>query len=61
MNIVALIQARVSSTRPPGKVLAHVAGSPMLRHVVDRTRRTARCLLVELEEHLGLPRSETAL
>ena len=39
MNIVALVQARVSSTRLPGKVLADIAGRPMLMHVVNRTAR----------------------
>jgi spore coat polysaccharide biosynthesis protein SpsF len=39
MSLVALVQARMSSTRFPGKVLADLAGKPMLWHVVDRTQR----------------------
>ena len=39
----AIIQARMSSTRLPGKVLLPIAGQPMLARVVERTRRAA-CL-----------------
>jgi len=38
MNIVAIIQARMSSTRFPGKVLKKIGGKPMLWYVVSRTR-----------------------
>jgi spore coat polysaccharide biosynthesis protein SpsF len=39
MRVVAIIQARTGSTRLPGKVLADLAGEPMLARVVNRTRR----------------------
>jgi spore coat polysaccharide biosynthesis protein SpsF len=36
---VAIIQARMTSVRLPGKVLMDIAGRPMLEHVIARTRR----------------------
>ena len=38
MRVVGIIQARMSSTRLPGKVLLPLAGEPVLAHVVARTR-----------------------
>lgn len=39
MTTVAIIQARMGSTRLPGKTLLPLAGEPVLARVVDRTRR----------------------
>ena len=36
---LAIIQARMSASRLPGKVLLDIAGEPMLVRVVERTRR----------------------
>ena len=36
MRIAAIIQARMSSTRLPGKTLMPLAGRPLISHVVDR-------------------------
>lgn len=38
-RVVAIIQARMASSRLPGKVLADIEGEPMLARVVDRVRR----------------------
>lgn len=42
MRIVALIAARMGSTRFPGKVLADICGKPMLERVIERARRAKR-------------------
>ena len=42
-NVIAILQARVSSSRLPGKVLKPILGRPMLLHQLDRVRR-ARAL-----------------
>lgn len=39
MNIIALIPARMQSTRFPGKPLAPILGKPMIGHVYDRVRK----------------------
>jgi len=40
--ILAILQARMSSSRLPGKVLAPVLGQPMIARHVERLRRSAR-------------------
>lgn len=40
-KIVAIIQGRMSSSRLPGKILADIAGQPMLQRVFIRTSRAA--------------------
>jgi spore coat polysaccharide biosynthesis protein SpsF len=68
-SAVAVIQARMTSTRLPGKVLADLHGEPMLGHMLARVRRSRRLdavwvatttnatddSVVQLSESLGVP------
>ncbi len=42
VKTIGIIQARMGSTRLPGKVLAEVGGHPMLRHVVTRASKAQK-------------------
>lgn len=69
MNTVAIVQARVGSTRLPAKVLRPIAGKSMLERVLSRLRRATRLdsvwvattdmpeddVLVQLSTDLGYP------
>lgn len=46
MSIIAIVQARVGSSRLPGKVLLPLAGKKVLEHVVQRVRRARRVVKV---------------
>lgn len=41
-RVVAIIQARMGSTRLPGKVMMDIVGKPMLWHVISRVKHAKR-------------------
>ncbi len=47
-NIVGVLQARMGSSRLPGKALRLLAGRPLVWHMVDRMRRTGYCETIVL-------------
>ncbi|MFX0560701.1 NTP transferase domain-containing protein [Tepidibacillus infernus] len=40
MKVVAIIQARMGSTRLPGKVMKKIVGKTVLEHVIERVKRS---------------------
>jgi spore coat polysaccharide biosynthesis protein SpsF len=53
MRSTAIIQARMSSTRLPGKVMLDVAGKPLLQRVIGRAQRAQKLdqVIIATSEH----------
>lgn len=48
IRVAAVIQARLGSSRLPGKVLIPVAGKPVLTHIIERLRRCRTVNLIAI-------------
>lgn len=48
LKIAAILQARMGSSRFPGKVLSEIAGKPLLSHIVERIQATEKISAVIL-------------
>ena len=53
MKIVAILQARMGSTRLPGKVLLPLAGKPMLQNIIERVQRATTIDVIVVTYPLG--------
>lgn len=42
MDIVCLIQARMGSTRFPGKILKKIQGKPMIEYIIERVKLSSK-------------------
>ncbi len=52
MSFTVIIPARYDSSRLPGKILADIAGAPMIAHVVDRARESSAArVIVATDDH----------
>lgn len=54
LRVVAIVQARMGSTRLPGKVMKQIMGRPMLWHVVSRAEQIQGCQRVVIATTMEL-------
>lgn len=50
MSVLAIIQARLGSTRFPRKALADLGGKPLIAHVLERVRRCVPTVVLAVPE-----------
>ena len=55
--VIAIVQARLNSTRFPNKVLADINGKPMIVHVLERAKQIKGVDLVVA----AIPRTDVLL
>ena len=51
MSFIAIIPARYSSTRLPGKPLADIGGKPMVVHVMERALESGAARVIVATDH----------
>ncbi|CNH89291.1 3-deoxy-manno-octulosonate cytidylyltransferase [Yersinia frederiksenii] len=51
MSFIAIIPARYASTRLPGKPLAHIAGKPMVVHVMEQALASGATRVIVATDH----------
>lgn len=54
MNFVVVIPARHASTRLPGKMLADIAGKPLVVHVAERARASGASEVIVATDHQSI-------
>ncbi|MEO7728703.1 MAG: 3-deoxy-manno-octulosonate cytidylyltransferase [Burkholderiales bacterium] len=54
MNFIVVIPARHASTRLPGKMLADIAGKPMVVHVAERARASGATEVIVATDHQSI-------
>ncbi|CAD6508144.1 3-deoxy-manno-octulosonate cytidylyltransferase [Candidatus Profftia tarda] len=57
MNFIAIIPARNSSKRLPGKPLVDIAGKPMIIHVMERALESGASRVIIATDHLEVKRA----
>ena len=60
MSFIAIIPARYSSTRLPGKPLADIGGKPMVVHVMERALESGASRVIVATDHADVKQAVEA-